>query len=67
MSHIIYFSLYFRLFYNNLFFIEIIASKIIEDLEDENIPYTLQVVIYEIKNYKGDLKTVLYQLSGNYY
>lgn len=37
-----------------------IASKIIEDLEDDNIPYTLQDVIYEIKNYKGDLKTMSY-------
>ena len=37
-----------------------IASKIIEDLEDDNVPYTLQDVIYEIKNYKGDLKTMSY-------
>ena len=37
-----------------------IASKIIEDLEYDNIPYTLQDVIYEIKNYKGDLKTMSY-------
>lgn len=39
---------------------KVIISNVIDNLEDENIPYTLQDVIYEIKNHKGDVKAISY-------